>query len=152
MPVVPRHIVRNCLAYRNRVMGFYANHHLGGITWINNTGYMNPSNFCMLNRLSADVVRDTTGYGHVLVRNLSLEPRDPGAHLIQINPERCVLADNSFDPFAATAEPTEADFVSLDPQELMAPRKADGSLPDVHFLQVRKESPLYGRGIGYQVE
>lgn len=148
--VVPRHIIRNCLAYMNKNKGFYANHHLGGITWINNTGYKNPSNFCMLNRQSADVIRDTTGYGHILVSNLSFEPLRAGKHLIDIDTTRCVIANNSFAP---TDTAISADnFLSVDPEELMAPRQADGSLPEINFLRLRGESPLHKRGIGYSFE
>src|SRR5204862_6429409 len=28
---IPRHVVKNCLAVRNKASGFYANHHPGGI-------------------------------------------------------------------------------------------------------------------------
>ena len=55
---IPHHVVKNCLAYKNKNKGFYANHHLGGISWFNNTGYQNPSNFCMLNRKSAGEIVD----------------------------------------------------------------------------------------------
>lgn len=148
--VIPRHIIRNCLAYMNKNKGFYANHHLGGITWINNTGYKNPSNFCMLNRQAADVIRDTTGYGHILVDNLSFEPLHADKHLIDADTARCILVNNSFAPI--DTEVTADDFISLDPEELKAPRKADGSLPDIDFLRLRKKSPLHGRGVGYSFE
>ena len=58
---IPHHVVKNCLAYKNKNKGFYANHHLGGISWFNNTGYQNPSNFCMLNRKSAGEIVDVDG-------------------------------------------------------------------------------------------
>lgn len=70
--VIPMHIVQYCLAYMNKNKGFYANHHLGGIAWYNNTGYQNPSNFCMLNRKTASEAVDVPGYGHIIKNNLSL--------------------------------------------------------------------------------
>lgn len=143
--VMPRHMIRNCIAYMNKNKGFYANHHLGGLDWYNNTGYKNPSNFCMLNRLSADVVRDTTGYGHVVVNNISFEPRSAGRHIIDVDTNRCVISNNSFDlPIS------DSDFVSLDVEQLMAPRNADGSLPVIDCLRLKPESPFYKARMGYQ--
>ena len=52
--VIPMHEVKNCIAYYNSNKGFYANHHPGGILWSNNSSYMNPSNYCMLNRKSIE--------------------------------------------------------------------------------------------------
>ncbi|HJX64410.1 MAG TPA: right-handed parallel beta-helix repeat-containing protein, partial [Polyangia bacterium] len=43
-----RHIVRNCVAWKNRASGFYANHSSGGNTWYNNTALQNGTNFNML--------------------------------------------------------------------------------------------------------
>ncbi|RYD80153.1 MAG: right-handed parallel beta-helix repeat-containing protein, partial [Verrucomicrobiaceae bacterium] len=47
---VPRHVVRQCVAVRNKASGFYANHQPGGIDWLNNTSYRNGINFNMLGR------------------------------------------------------------------------------------------------------
>ena len=135
--VMPQHLVKNCIAYMNKNKGFYANHHLGGIVWLNNSAYKNPSNYCMLNRLSADVVRDTLGYGHIIVGNVSLEPRVEGMHIIQVDTARSVIDRNSFAPFdmGVTAE----DFYSVDPALLTAPRQADGSLPETDFMRPKSE-------------
>ena len=143
--VVPHHVVRNCIAYRNKNKGFYANHHLGGNDWNNNTAYKNPSNFSMLNRASAGEVRDTTGYGHVLSGNLSLGAASPGRDLESANSERTVMWNNAFG-----LNVSEDDFVSLDPEDLMKPRNPDGSLPEIDFLKVKRDSELFRLGLGYQ--
>lgn len=57
---IPRHNVRFCLAIRNKSSGFYANHHLGGNNWYNNSAYYNAVNYNMLNR-SADHTADVPG-------------------------------------------------------------------------------------------
>ncbi|MEY4576487.1 MAG: pectate lyase, partial [Pseudomonadota bacterium] len=44
---VPRHVIRSNLAFGNRAIGFYANHHPGGIDFFNNTAFDNPANFDM---------------------------------------------------------------------------------------------------------
>ncbi|MFR5960097.1 MAG: hypothetical protein ACLUHA_14010 [Bacteroides stercoris] len=46
---------------------------------------------------------------------------------------------------------TEADFLSLDAGQLTAERKADGSLPDITFLQPSESSHDTAR-IGYSFE
>ena len=42
---------------------------------------------------------------------------------------------------------TDADFVSLDVNELEKPRKEDGSLPDVEFMKLKPGSDLIDKGI-----
>lgn len=144
---IPRHVVRNCIAYFNKNKGFYANHHLGGIDWYNNTGYQNPSNFCMLNRKSVEGdPENVDGYGHVLENNLSYSPRTTDAHIISVDMDSCQLKNNSF--FSALTL-SDADFVSLDESQLVAARKVDGSLPDITFLQVNPNSLLAYWKLGY---
>jgi hypothetical protein len=145
---IPHHVVKNCLAYKNKNKGFYANHHLGGISWFNNTGYQNPSNFCMLNRKSAGEIVDVDGYDHIIRNNLSYKPRAAGKHIVDVNREECTIINNSFLPVDMTVG--EDDFVSLDPAQLTLPRKADGSLPDIDFLKLKRNSKLYDAGIGFQ--
>lgn len=144
--VIPMHIVQYCLAYMNKNKGFYANHHLGGIAWYNNTGYQNPSNFCMLNRKTASEAVDVPGYGHIIKNNLSHTPRSSGKHIIDVNQSECEIANNSFLPVDMAV--TDDDFVSLDASQLALPRKSDGSLPYVEFLRLKTNSKLYNAGMG----
>lgn len=141
--VIPRHVVTGCLAYYNKNQGFYANHHLGGITFYNNTGYKNPSNFNMVNRKSASETIDVSGYGHIIKNNLSFEPRLADNHIINVNSSECEISNNSFLPSMAISS---ADFMSLDEEQLMQPRKADGSLPDIDFLKPKTGSSLINAG------
>ena len=71
---VPRHVVRFCLAVRNKNSGFYANHHPGGCDWVNNSAYRNGANFNLQGRL-ADNRTEVDGHGHKLVNNLSYGSR-----------------------------------------------------------------------------
>lgn len=148
---VPVHVVKNCLAYYNRNQGFYANHHLGGIKWYNNTSCQNPSNFNMLNRAqgseSTNGVDDPNSYGHVIVNNLSYRPRTSGRDIVSgsnsVSTTLCTLTTNSFPGTA----PVASDFVNADDYtQLMLPRKADGSLPDIDFLRPVPGSRFIGTG------
>lgn len=129
---VPMHVVRRSLAYYNKNKGFYANHHLGGIRWEDNVGYRNPSNYCMLNRKSAREQVDVDGYGHVIVRNMSLEPRREGWHIVDVDVDKCEMRENLFDGSLRVA-----DFLSVDETELLMPRSSDGALPETRFLKRR---------------
>ena len=42
---------------------------------------------------------------------------------------------------------TASDFASLDDAQLVAPRKADGSLPDITFMHLASRSPLVNAGV-----
>ena len=53
-----RHIVQNNVAWKNKAAGFYANHSSGGNTWLNNTSYMNGTQYNMLASPAGD--SDTT--------------------------------------------------------------------------------------------
>lgn len=145
--IIPMHIIRNNIAYYNRNQGLYANHHLGGILWENNTGYMNPSNFNMLTRKSREEAVDVPGYGHIIRHNLSFRPRNADNHIINVDVARSQISNNSFLP--VSMEVTADDFVSLDETLLMSPRLADGGLPDIDFLKLKTTSPFYAAGMGY---
>jgi hypothetical protein len=131
--VIPRHIVRRCLAVGNKAAGFYANHHPGGGDWIHNSAYRNSTNYRMLGR-TADNRTDVPGYGHTLLNNLSFGSR---RELIDINEATCELRGNTFGQAKKLAKD---DFQSLDEQELIQPRQKDGSLPRIKFLQLAAES------------
>jgi len=137
----PMHTIRFCMAVRNKANGFYSNHHLNGNYWYNNTSYLNGTNYNMLNR-TQDFLSDVAGYNHVLKNNLSFEPRTFETQ--HIDSTKCDVSVNSF---TLPVTVTKADFVSLDQSLLIAPRKADGTLPDVDFLKLKKNSKLIDKGI-----
>jgi hypothetical protein len=142
---VPRHIIRFCLAAGNLARGFYANHHLGGNEWYNNTAYDNPVNFEMRNR-DYDYLpgaRDLPdgGEGHVLINNVSYKR----TAIIEVNRDKCEFANNSFDP-QMNMNLTNDDFQSLDLAELLVHRNPDGSLPDVRLLRPSMNSKLRDSG------
>ena len=145
---VPRHTITGCIAYANKSNGFYANHHLGGNDWLNNSAWANKYNYCMVNQKVWDEGVDVDGYGHTLRGNVSY--RGKRGDWTQIDQGSCTIENNSFLPVAMAV--TEADFVSTDYAELTAPRKADGSLPDTDFMRLAPTSPLYAARMGWQFE
>ena len=101
----------------------------------------------MVNQISWDVGEDVAGYGHLLMNNVAYKGRNGLWSAIDVG--KCTLVNNSFLPSEYCV--TEDDFENTsDYLQLTAPRKDDGSLPDINFLKIKNSSPLYGKRIGRQ--
>jgi hypothetical protein len=137
---IPRNTVRFCLSVKNKVNGFYANHHREGNDWYNNTAYQNATNFNMLNRLT-DNSSDVPGFNHKMRNNLGFGAR--GAELSNIDSSKSDIRNNYFNlPVTVSAN----DFISLDLALLTAPRQPDGSLPNNGLLRLKPGSDLIDKG------
>ncbi|GAA4875910.1 hypothetical protein GCM10023310_64510 [Paenibacillus vulneris] len=143
---VPVHTVTYSLAVNNGANGFYANHQPGqSANWINNTAYNNRNaNFNMLERVSPTEDIDIPGYREVLHNNIAYM----GTPIANDNNPPEHVTNNSW-TMDGGLKLTDQDFVSLDMTQLSAPRKPDGSLPDVTFMRPVPTSPLYKNGLGY---
>jgi hypothetical protein len=137
---IPRNRVIRCIAVRNRNSGFYANHHPGGIDWIHNSAYRNGTNFNFLGR-SSDGRADIPGQGHKIINNLSYGTT---RHFSNLDMASSESSGNSFD---RDYKLSDSDFLSLDEEALMAPRKPNGDLPDIRFMVPAKRSPLAAAGV-----
>lgn len=150
---IPHHTIRFSIAARNKANGFYANHHLGGNDWYNNSAYLNSVNFNMLNRptrADADNI-DGDGYDHVLINNLSHIKGFVSRHFANIDTSKNTLETNSWELGSLLSD---SDFESLDIDLLTAPRKEDGSLPDVDFMRPTEGSKIVnvGTDIGFEFQ
>ena len=128
----PRHTVRFCLAFRNRAAGFYANHHPIGGDWLDNTGYRNARDFDMLLLEPGGVAN------HLLRNNLAYAGSSALANFSG--------GDDAFNSWNLGVTISDADFESVDMKGMDGPRKADGSLPDIHFMQLAAGSDLIDKG------
>lgn len=149
--VCPSHYIHHSLAYRNKAHGFYANHHLAGNTWENNTSCSNRSNYNMLNRKNTFEAIDVPGYDHSLANNVSWTFTDAslGGHLINIDPDRVTLTNNSFAPSVSSVEVTAEMFVSTSVSLLFTRRLPDGRLPSIDFLRGKAGTILEERQMGW---
>ncbi len=114
----PRHSISHNVAVKNKANGIYANHHLGGINFSNNTSIANgKSNFSMVNRKGPEKGNniDVDGYGHILSGNLSIAPQ--AQHTLWV---KDYLSENEVRCFSYPYDP--------DIQLLLAPRQKDGML------------------------
>jgi len=130
---IPRHIVRDCVAVRNKANGFYANHHPGGGDWLHNSAYRHGANFNMRGR-KLDNTTEIPGADHRLISNLSF---GTSRELVECDEPRCELRGNTF---GQAVKLTANDFQSLDEAELLQQRGKDGALPPLKFLQLAPES------------
>ena len=137
---IPRHVIRGCLAVGNRSSGFYANHHLGGCDWFNNTAFRNGTNFNFLGRLPENIT-DVPGSGHRIRNNLSYGSR---GLVRSFDPAKNEADHNSFLP---DMKLSDRDFISLDEMQLTRPRQANGDLPVITLLHLADGSALIGGGV-----
>ncbi len=128
---VPRHIVRQCIAFGNRSQGFYANHHPGGLDFLNNVAFRNPTNYNMLTDTTSD---------HHLHNNIAM-----ASGTVISNMVGGTQTSNSWTVMPAVTV-NSMDFMSVMESEAQAPRQADGSLPNVGFMRLVAGSDLIDKG------
>jgi MYXO-CTERM domain-containing protein len=134
-----RHIVRNNVAWKNKAAGFYANHSSGGNTWLNNTSYMNGSQYNMLASPagdSASTIILTGALAHKMRNNIGFPNKNTNMGGV----------DTMFNTWDLNIAEAATDFVSTSDAGVLGPRQADGSLPDVGYLKLKAGSPLIDKG------
>jgi hypothetical protein len=123
-------VLKKCLAFDNRVKGFDQNNNRGSITIYNGTAYRNGTNYG---------IGDTLAPGKVLTLTNCVSFGWYGS----LNAAAVQKTNSWLAPFSTV---TESDFISVDTTGVRAPRKADGSLPDVAFLHLSVTSQLVNAG------
>lgn len=123
-------VLKNCLAFDNRVKGFDQNNNRGSMTLYNCTGYNNGTNYSIFTDIDSNK-------SAILTNNASM-----GNYGVLAS--WTIQQKNSWmSPFVVTAE----DFLSLDTLGVRGPRNADGSLPVLNFLRLAQGSDLIDAGI-----
>ncbi len=128
----PHHIIRNNLSVFNKDAGFYANHEPVADYWYNNTAYGDHPGFNLLgDPANVGILRNNIAFSGTLLSN------NTGAGI-----------DESFNSWDAATGVTvsDADFQSVSVTGLDAPRKADGSLPDIPNFHLAANSDLIDKG------
>jgi hypothetical protein len=134
MPGTPQRILRNCISAENVFHGFNGNHAVVSMLLYNNFAYNNYYGFGNYG--------DNGGSGEVYRNNLAYLNINSDTYLRDVED----VAYNSWNtPPGVTI--TNNDFVSLNTSQLFAPRKADGSLPDITFGHLAQGSDLINAGI-----
>ena len=127
----------NCLAYNNKAKGFDQNNNTGSMILYNCTGYMNgvpavKGNFGMNNVDPAN--------GEVMIVKNCISYKGGAPDVFR------AVAQLSHNSWQNGLVVSDADFVSLVASQLSAPRKSDGSLPDITFLHLASGSDMIDAG------
>ena len=168
------HLIKQCVAWKNKMSGFYANYTNAGSKWLNNTAYMNGDrSFSMASTLYAEdgktrlaeVAPLTGDNAHVMKNNIAFPNKNSqiGECWEKISSQNidhyveCPAGENN--TWNLKLDLTEDDFVSLDDPSMsvtgedlstipgmLGPRKADGSMPDVDFLKLKADSRAIDKG------
>ena len=139
---IPHHVIEFCLTVSNRANGFYANHHLDGQVWLNNTAYRNSVNYDMLcSTNNSSAAGDVPGFNQVMKNNLGYGGRS--AEVSELNTS---ASDVTFNYFTLPVTVSSSDFMTLDTTLLTAPRQTNGDLPYIAFAQLVSSSDLVDAG------
>jgi hypothetical protein len=121
------HLVKNCIAFRNRGWGFDSNLASGAQQWLNNTAFENgQENF-----------RTPDAAAHILRNNLAVPPT------INLN----AATNAAFNSWNLPVTANAADFLSADPTGADGARKPNGDLPETNFLKLAAGSDLIDQGL-----
>ncbi|WP_339920527.1 right-handed parallel beta-helix repeat-containing protein [uncultured Flavobacterium sp.] len=123
-------VYKNCIAAGNVSDGFDHNSNRGNVVLYNCSAYSNGKNysFSSTNPLEKLTIKNSCSLGAFGATN---------ATLIDVT-------NNSWQNGIVT---DASDFKSIDYNQLLVPRKVDGSLPDVTFLNLNLGSDLIDKGI-----
>ena len=124
-------LIHHCLSVANNKRGFDQNNN-GGTMWLyNNSAYFNGTNNYAF----------TTAYGTNTIQNC-ISYKGIGSD--SYRSQTVVTIDhNSWNGFSVS----NADFLSLDTTQILAPRQADGSLAEGTFMHLATGSSLIDAGI-----
>ncbi len=122
-------LMKNCFAFENRVKGFDQNNNKGSMTLYNCTGYDNITNYSISQVLNTGKI--LTIINCVVLGSVG----SIGSFAVQ-------QTNSWMPPFNVTA----ADFLSINSSDAYGPRKADGSLPDITYMNLAQGSQLIDAG------
>ncbi|WP_437939162.1 right-handed parallel beta-helix repeat-containing protein [Sorangium sp. So ce341] len=135
-----RHIVQNNVAWKNKAAGFYANHSSGGNTWLNNTAYMNGTQYNMLASPpddSSQTIILTGALAHKMRNNIGFPNKNSNMGGV----------DTAFNTWDLSITEASSAFESTSDAGCAGPREADGGIPSAcAFMKLTAESALIDKG------
>nr|WP_246439068.1 Ig-like domain-containing protein [Teredinibacter franksiae] len=125
-------IYKNCIAAGNVHDGFDHNSNRGEVTLLNCAAHSNGRNinFSSSNIAASLTIKNTVSFS--------------GSSSDSLN---ATMKDITFNSWQNGLSASSADFESVDTQLLKAPRKSDGSLPDIDYLKLKVSSDLIDAGV-----
>lgn len=125
-----QHVLERCVAWDQPASGFDLNGNSAGVTVTNCTAFRCKTNFDFISK-KGNIEKN------VLRNNISFAGPN------RIDPK---VDDKNNSWNTPGLELAKDDFVSLDPNSIMAPRAADGSLPRSNFMHLSTKSKAKGLG------
>lgn len=150
------HVVKNCVSFGNYDKGFDQNYASEGMCLFNNTAWGNACNYCFPDPLvhGEYVVYNCVGFNATKINHVFRPYKKEipqSAEKLQYNSWTLLDGCNAFMETGKNGQGRTADysqeFISLSVSDFMAPRQADGSLPDNGFARLKKNSVMRDRGI-----
>lgn len=131
----------NCLSVGHKkttkVRGFDQNNNAGSVTVYNCSAYDNAVNYGFYNTTALDGVT----ISDLTIKNcVGLAPIGANTY-----PSDLTSSNNSWNTSGVTL--TTADFISMDTTVILTARQADGSLPNIVFMQIADGSDLIDKGV-----
>ena len=135
-----KHLITNCMAWKNTINGFMYNDNMSQVTLKNNTSYDNHhidilgANFRVL---SSSTIKN----------NISILPRVESDLRQYENLNIASLSNkNSWGIIPEEDESIREEFISMDDSTITGKRNNDGTLPKNDFLKLKPNSKLKGMG------
>jgi hypothetical protein len=126
-------LLKNCVAFDNRVKGFDQNNNRGSMTLYNCTAYRNLAD----NYRIASFVNYAAGK-IVTIKNCAVL-----GYMVSLNDSVVQQTNSWLAPFDTV---TASDFLSIDTTGVRGPRNPDGSLPVIDFFHLAPTSHLVDAG------
>lgn len=127
----PQRILRNCMAFYNRLIGFNQNDGNISMIFYNNIAFENDESGFSIGQFNNSIIARN---------NISYRNRWP-AYFLPANNDH-----NTWNK-VMEVEVTDSDFISIDSTGVSGKRKANGDLPDLDFLRLAEGSDLIDAGI-----
>ena len=148
---VGAHVITNCVAFENLHKGFDQNNAYEGMYVINCTAWGNEFNyrFPTLFKYGGMTIRNSIGWGAVKQNHEFLSEDKSGSQTPDTNYNSWTTLDgcNPYKEGQKVADGSKpltkdysSEFLSLSVTDFMAPREADGSLPDNNFARLKPSS------------
>lgn len=133
-------VLTNCIAVQNTVKGFDQNNNVGSMTVYNCSAFENGRDYGFSDKVS----NDGTTHAELTIKNcVSLSSKAKNTFTTG---QYLVSSNNSWNTSGVSC--TAADFISTsNPESVISARKADGSLPDITFMQLADGSYLIDAGV-----
>ncbi len=138
--------MQNCLSANNTVRGFDQNNNAGAMTLYNCTSYNNGVNYGFGDKVSSSSASHPTA--EVPATNATLDIKNSvslATKSADTWPSSTYLTTSN-NTWSGSVTCTSADFISIDPSVMTSARQADGSLPNIVFMQLATGSDLIDAG------